>query len=47
MKVHQWQSKTNGSSEGEINQLGLAQPVEREEKSFTGIGISSQSGERR
>ena len=40
-------AKANGSGEGETNQLGFAQPVVREGKSFTGLGMSSQSGERR
>ena len=36
-----------GSSEGETNHLGFVQPAEREVKSFTRLGISSQSGDRR
>ena len=37
-------AKTNGSSEGETNQLGFAQSVEREGKFPTGLGISCQFG---
>ena len=40
-------AKTSGSSEGETDQLDFAQPVEREGKSLTKLGISSQSEELR